>query len=115
MCKVGKPFLDELQDEAFSTAIYPRSRELRILYPMVGLSAEVGELANHIKKIFRDDGGVIEESRLRTIKDELGDVWWYLNVLAKELGLDMSDIVESNLEKLRKRHKEEGGDVGWID
>ena len=39
----------------------------------------------------------------KTLKDELGDVLWYLAALATELACPLSEIAESNIEKLEKR------------
>ena len=36
---------------------------------------------------------------------ELGDVLWYVAQLATELGLDLDDVAEANLEKLLSRQR----------
>ena len=51
-----------------------------IVYPTLGLVNEAGEVAGKIKKIFRDKEGVIAEEDRAALKDELGDVLWYLTV-----------------------------------
>ena len=45
-----------------------------------------------MKKIMRDDGGVVTDERREQIKDELGDVLWYAAQLATELGLELDEI-----------------------
>ncbi len=49
-----------------------------IVYPTLGLVNEAGELAGKVKKIFRDEGGVISQADRATLKGELGDMLWYL-------------------------------------
>lgn len=58
-----------------------------------------------IKKWLRgDDGdGVMSEERRDLLKGELGDVLWYLSVLASDLDLSLQDIAESNINKLQER------------
>lgn len=106
---------DTYQVRAALTAIYPESYQ--IVYPALGLFDEVGELvgamslaamevhtariAGLVKKGIRDDGFTAE--RREAIAKEIGDVQWYLNKLAGDLGLRMDDIVQANLTKLQDR------------
>ena len=91
------------QEKASKTALYPRSME-NLEYPTLGLAGEAGEVANVVKKIQRDNAGVLtDEFRLR-LKDELGDVLWYISACADELGITLEEIAEYNVEKLAKRH-----------
>lgn len=94
---------EEYQSEAKQTALYPR-RLQNLEYPTLGLAGEAGEVANIVKKIQRDfDGKITDEIRLK-LKDELGDVLWYISACADELGLTLTEIAEFNVEKLAKRH-----------
>ncbi len=94
---------EDYQKEASQTALYPRRHE-NLEYPTLGLAGEAGEVANIVKKIQRDNGGVItDETRLK-LKDELGDVLWYISACADELGLTLAEIAEYNVGKLAKRH-----------
>jgi len=74
-----------------------------IVYPTLGLANEVGEVAGKIKKIFRDGDGVITESDREALKQELGDVLWYLTQICTELGLTLEEVAEANLVKLFSR------------
>ena len=94
---------DEYQSEASTTALYPRRME-NLEYPTLGLTGEAGEVANIVKKIQRDHGGVITDEVRGKLKDELGDVLWYISACADELGLTLSEIAEFNVGKLAKRH-----------
>jgi len=73
-------------------------------YPTLGLAGEAGEVANIVKKIQRDHGGVLNDEIKAKLKDELGDVLWYISACADELGISLSEIAEYNVHKLAKRH-----------
>lgn len=108
----AKPFtFDEYQKRTKDTAIYPSGSDwdpiIPILYTALGLSGEVGECCDKIKKILRDDRGFVTEEKVKILSKELGDVCWYLSQLCTELGLSMSDVAQQNLDKLAKR-KEKG-------
>jgi NTP pyrophosphatase (non-canonical NTP hydrolase) len=74
-------------------------------YPTLGLAGEAGEVANIVKKIQRDHSGVVTEDTRNKLKDELGDVLWYISACCDELGLTLTEIAEYNVDKLAKRHK----------
>ncbi len=94
---------EEYQNQARETALYPNRFE-NIEYPTLGLTGEAGEVANIVKKIQRDfDGEITDEIRAK-LKDELGDVLWYISACADELNLTLTEIAEFNVEKLAKRH-----------
>jgi NTP pyrophosphatase (non-canonical NTP hydrolase) len=42
---------------------------------------------------------------LRALALELGDVLWYVSVLAGELGFDLQEVAKMNLQKLRDRRE----------
>lgn len=94
---------EEYQEAARKTALYPRRME-NLEYPTLGLAGEAGEVANIVKKIQRDNAGVITDDTREKLKDELGDVLWYISSCADELGLTLAEIAEYNVGKLAKRH-----------
>jgi NTP pyrophosphatase (non-canonical NTP hydrolase) len=93
----------DYQARSRATAIYP-DIDNNFLYPVLGLLGESGEVAEKIKKTFRDHGGKVDDERIAEIGKEMGDVLWYLAQLATELGLSLADIAEQNLNKLQSRH-----------
>jgi NTP pyrophosphatase (non-canonical NTP hydrolase) len=93
--------LDDYQAAARRTAIY--GDPFRVVYPALGLASEAGEVCGKIKKVLRDQGGDFAAAPLAALEDELGDVLWYLAVLAAELGLSLDQIAARNLDKLRSR------------
>ncbi|HEY7892968.1 MAG TPA: nucleoside triphosphate pyrophosphohydrolase family protein [Solirubrobacteraceae bacterium] len=95
--------LSEYQRLSRRTAEYPR--EAWLAYPALGLSGEAGEVAEHAKKVIRDDGGEITDARRAAMAKELGDVLWYVAQLASELELKLEDIAQANLQKLLSRQR----------
>jgi NTP pyrophosphatase (non-canonical NTP hydrolase) len=94
---------EEYQSEASQTAHYPR-RMSNLEYPTLGLAGEAGEVANIVKKIQRDHDGILTDEIRGKLKDELGDVLWYISACADELGITLTEIAEYNVNKLAKRH-----------
>jgi|ETNmetMinimDraft_33_1059910.scaffolds.fasta_scaffold06559_4 NTP pyrophosphatase (non-canonical NTP hydrolase) len=92
--------LDMYQKVAKSTTIYPR--EQAIIYPSLGLTGEAGEIANKVKKIIRDG---TNKNIIQEISNEIGDVLWYVALLADDIGCKLSDIANDNLIKLANRKK----------
>jgi NTP pyrophosphatase (non-canonical NTP hydrolase) len=95
--------LSEYQRISRRTAEYPR--EAWLAYPALGLAGEAGEVAEHAKKAIRDDGGSVSDERKRAMSKELGDVLWYVAQIATELGLDLNEIADQNLQKLLSRQQ----------
>lgn len=89
------------QNAARKTALYADA--YRVTYPALGLASEAGEVAGKVKKVLRDRDGAFGEEQKAAIRDELGDVLWYVAVLAADLGIPMEDIAAGNVEKLRSR------------
>jgi len=94
--------LNHYQTTALETAIYPNQGQ-NFTYPVLGLLGEAGEVADKLKKVIRDDDGVLTDSVRDAVAKELGDVLWYLAVLSYELGYDLNTIAQNNLDKLASR------------
>ncbi len=73
-----------------------------LTYDGLGLG-EAGEVQGKIKKIIRDNGGILTPEARDGIKDELGDVLWYIASMCQTLGLSLSDVAYSNIQKLHDR------------
>jgi NTP pyrophosphatase (non-canonical NTP hydrolase) len=93
--------LAEYQSRTSQTAIYPPGS--RLVYPVLGLVGEAGELAGKVKKVIRDDNGVIDEEKRLAMIDELGDVLWYVAAVARDLNVCLSLVAARNLQKLEDR------------
>jgi NTP pyrophosphatase (non-canonical NTP hydrolase) len=94
--------LDAYQNQARQTALYPQAGSNPI-YPTLGLCGEAGEVADKVKKVLRDQGGVFDARVREDLKLELGDVLWYVAQLASELGFSLEEIGQANLAKLASR------------
>lgn len=87
-------FWNEYQARTQETAIYPgQGSSTGAIYVSLGLAGESGELCEQVKKMMRDDGNALMPERAEKLKGELGDVLWYLARAARELKLDLSEIV----------------------
>src|SRR3990167_6560549 len=92
---------NEYQANAKKTAHYPK--EHAIYYVAMGLAGETGELINKIKKIIRDDNNILTEERKEQIKQELGDIMWYVAMICEETGLNLDEVMKYNNDKLLSR------------
>jgi len=96
--------LQEALDEILNSAETPFNR---LVYPILGLLGEAGEIANKAKKIARDHDGEMDLTAVESIEGELGDIEWYGAAIATELNIKLSTVLGANLGKLFSR-KERG-------
>lgn len=75
-------------------------RSIRLLHGAMGLDTESGEIMDSMKRhiIYGSDLNVVN------IREELGDIMWYVALICDELGLTIEQICEDNIAKLRKRY-----------
>jgi NTP pyrophosphatase (non-canonical NTP hydrolase) len=64
-------------------------------FPMLGLFGETGSLLSEVKKKQRDKASYLGYAD--TVAEELGDVLWYLTVVASRLGIGLDELI-ANLE-----------------
>lgn len=89
---------NEYQKLVIDTKIYPS--DMQIIYPMIGLCGEVGEVSEKIKKTIRDKNKLFNDDTNFEIIKELGDVLWYIAAMAHDLGYDLSEVAQFNAEKI---------------
>ncbi len=95
--------LNEYQNAAEITAIYPNKGTIMgLCYTALGLG-EAGEVQNKVKKILRDEKGILTEEMKNAIAKELGGNLWYIAMCAKELGFTLEEIGNINLDELKSR------------
>ena len=94
---------NEYQDLAQTTAVYPSTYS--IIYPALGLAGETGEVVEKVKKLLRDSNTVPDEAFVENVKKELGDVLWYVAILARDLGIKLDDVAQANYQKLKDRQQ----------
>ena len=95
---------NEYQQKSRQTAVYPVIGQ-GFVYPALGLAGESGEVVEKVKKIFRDQQGIVGDEQRQAVAKELGDVLWYLAQLATELDLDLNQVAQDNLTKLLSRQQ----------
>jgi len=68
-------------------------------YLLTGIQGEVGELSSLFAKAYRDE----KELPVEHIKKELGDILWFVSCMAHYWGWTLSDVAQTNLDKLESR------------
>ncbi|WP_132192817.1 MULTISPECIES: nucleoside triphosphate pyrophosphohydrolase family protein [Kribbella] len=96
--------LDDYQKAALRTAA-PRDRKNEFVHLVLGLVGESGEIAEKAKKIIRDHDSDLSMVDVEDLKKELGDVLWYVAVLADYFDIPLGEVGETNIEKLASRQK----------
>ena len=91
---------NKYQELAMRTNRPEATPEQNLVNGCLGLSGETGEVCDIVKK-YLFQGHKLERDR---IADELGDVLWYVALTAKGIGYSLNDIMEHNIEKLKKRY-----------
>ncbi len=98
---------NDYQKIAKTTAVFPGKGEGTVAGPMylaLGLCGEAGEVAEKIKKLFRDGyQGIDPQDWTEDLIKEVGDVLWYAANLLDAFGVTFSDAGVTNLEKLASR------------
>jgi NTP pyrophosphatase (non-canonical NTP hydrolase) len=100
----------DYQEQAARTLITNRAvsdypgEQIRLVWNALGLAGEAGEVADVVKK------AVFHEHPLdqATLIKELGDVLWYVAALCSVLNIDLGDVMQANIDKLKARYPE-----GW--
>lgn len=82
----------EYRDTARSTAIYPDGA--RFFYPALGLAGEVGESMDKMYQPVEGQAATQDE-----IRDELGDILWYVVNTAADVDIAFQDLVDINCSK----------------
>lgn len=70
---------------------------------VLGLGGEAGEVQEKFKKILRDKQGKLNNDDRQAIAKELGDVLWYVSVLADMMGTSLAEVAVANNQKLADR------------
>ncbi|MBR1581826.1 MAG: nucleoside triphosphate pyrophosphohydrolase family protein [Bacilli bacterium] len=87
------------QKEAFEL-ISAEGRKDMVLNGVLGLAGETGECCDIVKK-YKFQGHELDKEHL---KDELGDVLWYIAETCSGLGITLEEVAQYNLDKLHKRY-----------
>lgn len=92
--------INEYQQAALRTV--QGTKGLNIINGALGLCGESGEVADMIKKsVYQGHNLDIDHLTL-----ELGDVAWYIAIMAEAISLDLETVLQMNVDKLKKRYPE---------
>lgn len=94
--------LSEYQQLALRTSV-PKNKKDELFHLLLGLSGEVGEISEKTKKIVRDHDSDFSKLDLDDFTKELGDVLWYVAVLADYFNISLNDIGSKKIDKLASR------------
>ncbi len=90
---------NEYQKEAYKL-ISEEGKKDMVTNGVLGLAGESGECCDIVKK-YKYQGHELDKEHL---KDELGDVLWYIAETASGLNITLEEIALYNLNKLHKRY-----------
>lgn len=74
----------------------------RVSNALLGIQGETGEVADIFKK-YLYQGHSID---FMDVREEIGDVLYYIGLLCETMDMDMEEIMKENIEKLRERYPE---------
>ena len=94
--------INEYQELAMRTVNPDLDKKDMLINSVMGLCGESGEAIDIVKKWFAHG----HELDTEHFKKELGDIAWYLAEAATAVGVKLEDILEANIEKLKKRYPE---------
>lgn len=73
---------------------------IRLLHAGIGLATEAGEFLDALKKHIYY-GKDLDKVNLR---EEMGDLFWYCAIIADQMGVDFTEVMERNITKLKARY-----------
>lgn len=96
---------NDYQKQAITTNLGKEDKFKELMQQVLGLADESGEVLAVFKKWIRDQDADFDKLDKVNIKKELGDILWYIAVVADDLGIELDDIASYNIEKLASRNK----------
>lgn len=94
---------DEYQKQALTTAVNDYEPLMERTIWAMGVAGEAGEVVEKWKKIVAYKSGKVSDEDVAELAKELGDVVWYIAVMAHSLGLSFEDVMQRNVTKLKSR------------
>ena len=94
--------INEDQRLAMTTLNPELSKKEVLINSVMGLCGESGEAIDIVKK-WMAQGHELDKEHLAK---ELGDIAWYLAEAATALDMQLEDILQANIDKLKKRYPE---------
>jgi len=94
--------LNEYQQLALRTS-RPKDAKDELFHLLLSLCGESGEIAEKAKKIVRDHDSDFSKFDTKDLTKELGDVLWYVAVIANYFDIELDTVGKVNIEKLASR------------
>lgn len=99
--------ISDYSKQAISTLLVGKhqygSTDPALVYSVLGLVGESGEIAEKFKKLLRDKQGELSPEDTKEILKEVGDVLWYINSISHLLGSSLEEVASLNLDKVLSR------------
>lgn len=108
---MNKALLSDLPQKDYNPIIsrlkmYETSKDdpslARLLHAAIGMSGESGEVLDSLKKSLMYG----KPLNANNLKEECGDLLWYMSLMLHELGTDFETVMQMNIDKLSKRYPE---------
>lgn len=94
--------INEYQQLAMTTLNKEMTKKDMLINGVMGLCGESGEAIDIVKKHLAQGHELDKEKLIK----ELGDIAWYLAEMATVLDIELEEVLERNIEKLKKRYPE---------
>ena len=94
---------NDYQQKALSTNLSKDDQFMELMQQALGLADEAGEVLSIFKKWIRDQDADITKLDLTNIKKEMGDILWYIAVIAHDLNIPLEEVAQANVDKLASR------------
>jgi NTP pyrophosphatase (non-canonical NTP hydrolase) len=91
--------ITEYAKEVHRTCNITDQKELLTLAAL-GIAGEAGEVVDTVKKVLYHS----HELDISSLSKEVGDLLWYMVLLCDTVGFTLDDVMQANVEKLRKRY-----------
>jgi len=95
------PCFEQYQINLWNTISYDKKGKNQ-LHCVLGLGRS-GEIQNIVKKIMRDDSGVLRDDKKGKIVENLKELMKFVSLLCSELEVELIDVAQKNIDKLNSR------------
>lgn len=92
--------LNDYESMAMRTKPVYKNFQEQVDNACLGLVGEVGEVVDIIKK-WLYQGHILDKQR---VAEELGDIMWYIALMANAIGISLNEIGHQNITKLLQRY-----------
>lgn len=91
-----------LQKPSMSMEVFLSPEQAGVLHGALGVMTEAAELQSMVSNSIRDG----KRFDMTNMKEELGDILWYVALIAESTGIQLEDVMKLNIDKLRVRYGE---------